>query len=119
MYRNYRARKLREKRVIQSLQKKIAALRVQKMYRGYCARKLREHKVIQNAQDPPDSPEDFIAPERGGIRALVIYKGAHVDWPLSRDEKKSHIMSLYDRELQALGSQLPSGEPSPRARSFS
>lgn len=26
---------------------------------------------------------------------------AHLDWPLSRDEKKFHVMQLYDRELRA------------------
>jgi len=31
----------------------------------------------------------------------MTYGGAHLDWPLSRDEKKYHIMQLYDRELQA------------------
>merc|ERR1719502_2540394 len=26
--------------------------------------------------------------------------GAHMDWPLSRDEKQYRIMQLYDRELK-------------------
>lgn len=38
--------------------------------------------------------------------------GAHFDWPLSRDEKKHHIMQLYDRELQMAGSLLQSQEAS-------
>jgi len=38
--------------------------------------------------------------------------GAHFDWPLSRDEKKHHIMQLYDKELQMAGSLLQSQEAS-------
>lgn len=32
----------------------------------------------------------------------VGHGGAHFDWPLSRDEKKYHIMQLYDKELKAV-----------------
>jgi len=32
----------------------------------------------------------------------LSHGGSHFDWPLSRDEKKYHIMQLYDKELQAV-----------------
>lgn len=36
--------------------------------------------------------------------------GASFDWPLSRDEKKHHVMQLYGKELEAAGSLLQSTE---------
>jgi len=32
----------------------------------------------------------------------AAYGGSHFDWPLSSNEKRYHIMQLYDRELQAV-----------------
>jgi len=37
-----------------------------------------------------------------------------MDWPLSREEKKYHIMQLYDRELQAMAVPSSSSEPAMR-----
>jgi hypothetical protein len=36
--------------------------------------------------------------------------GAALDWPLSRNEKKSHVLRLYDRDMRAANSLLQTGD---------
>lgn len=49
----------------------------------------------------------------------VTYGGAHFDWPLSRDEKKQHVMHLYDKELEATVAAGPGHMLEPQSSSVS